>query len=215
MFTGTQGHIKLLNLKRVVGRQQSETDRRRRPSLSSGRLATRLGGNVVRWHDRRRTSAIPFQRQRAVFGLIPGAFNKTAFTQAATALFAANDHEARVMFKGLPTSISYRENCSRGEPTPMFDFELTKALFRYPAVRCWQTTDMRIFCGHLRRFPHPWERATAALKYRNRVATGAEAAQSCEFNAPDFDRWFELVTDPVHVDTVRRHYQTAHEGAIR
>jgi len=97
----------------------------------------------------------------------------------------------------------------------MFGFELAKALFRYPAVRCWQTTDMRVFCYHLRRFPDPWERATAALAYRDSVARGVQTTPTSKFNEPDFDEWFDLVTDPVHVDTERRNYQAAHEGALR
>jgi hypothetical protein len=157
----------------------------------------------------------PFQKQDAVFGLIPGGFNEIAIAQAATALFAANGHESCVMFQGLPTSIGHRENWGADTVTPLFGSKLAKALFRFPAVRCWQTTDMQVFCDHLRRFPNPWERATAAFEYLDRVAAGAQARQVTEFSESGFDEWFDLVTDPLHVEAERRNFGAARQGALR
>jgi hypothetical protein len=119
------------------------------------------------------------------------------------------------MFRGLPTSIGHRENWGPDTVTPLFGSKLAKALFRFPAVRCWRTTDVQVLCDHLRRFSDPWDRATAAFEYHDEVAAGTQATQVTEFSEPDFDEWFELVTDPVHVDAERRHYGAAHEGALR
>jgi hypothetical protein len=157
----------------------------------------------------------PFQKQNAVFALIPGGCNETAIEQAATALCAANGHESCVMFQGLPTSIGHRENWGCDSNTPLFRSKLAKALFRFPAVRCWQTTDMKVFCGHLRRFPDPWERATAALEYREKVDSGALTSRATEFSESAFGEWFELVTNPVHVERERQQFGAAHESAMR
>jgi hypothetical protein len=157
----------------------------------------------------------PFQKQNAVFALIPGAFDETKIAQAATALFAINGHESCVLVKSLPTSVGHRENWSAETTAPMFAAKLAKELFRFPAVRRWPMTDMRTFCDHLRRFPDPWERATAGNEYLDRVATGTQTPQMTEFSERGFDEWFDLVTDPVHVEGERRNFQTAFDGALR
>ena len=157
----------------------------------------------------------PFQKQDAVFALIPGAFDQTKIAQAATALFAANGHESCVLVKELPTSIGHCENWSAAMTAPMFASKLAKDLFRFSAARCWRNTDMTVFCDHLRRYPDPWERAAAANEYFDRVATGTQTPQKTEFSESGFDEWFDLVTDPVHMELERRNYQSACDGALR
>lgn len=155
----------------------------------------------------------PFQKTNAVFALIPGAFNEAAIAQAATALFASNGHESCVLFQGLPTSIGHRENWDVDTIAPLFGSKIAKALFRFPVVRCWKTTDMQVFCEHLRSFPDPWERSTAAVKYRDQVAAGDRVPQTTEFSESGYDEWFELVTDPVQVAAERRNFGRACLGA--
>ena len=68
---------------------------------------------------------------------------------------------------------------------------------------------MPVFCDHLRRFPDPWDRTTAEIKYQRDLAAGRRRAQATQFSEPAFDEWFELVTDPVHAEAERRNYGTA------
>jgi hypothetical protein len=156
----------------------------------------------------------PFQKQSAVFGLIPGAFNEAAIAQAATALFAANGHESCALLEGLPTSIGHRENWRAEAIAPMFGSKLAKALFRFPAVRHWRNTDMTVFCDHLRRFSDPWERADASATYRDAIDYGMQRVQATEFSEGGFDQWFDLVTDPTHVEAERREFGTARGVAL-
>lgn len=154
------------------------------------------------------------QRQSAVFGLIPGAFNEAAIAEAATALFAANGHESCVLINALPTSIGHRENWGAETVSPLFGSKLAKALFRFPAVDCWRKTDMTVCCDHLRRFSDPWDRADAAVNYRDKVDSGTEAPHVTEFSERAFDEWFDLVTDPAHVEAERREFGRARLGAF-
>lgn len=149
----------------------------------------------------------PSQKQAVAFALIPGAFDQAKIVQAATALFVANSHESCVIFNGLPTSIGHCENWGAETISPMFSSKITKALFRFPAARCWKNTDMQVFLDHLRRFSDPWDQAKAGDEYRDRVDAGTQKPQVTEFGEQAFDEWFDLVTDPAHVDAERRQYQ--------
>lgn len=156
----------------------------------------------------------PFQKQNAVFALISGTFNESVIAQAAVALFAANGHETCTIFHGLPTSISHRDNWRADTIAPWFCYRVVKALFRSAAASLWKNQNMPVLCDHLRRFPDPWERATAEIEYRRELAAGKRGAQA-QFSEPAFDKWFELAADPVHVETERRSYGAACEVALR
>jgi hypothetical protein len=152
--------------------------------------------------------------QNAVFGVIPGAYNGAAIARAALALFAANGHESCVITDGLPSSIGHNKNWPAMSGPPEFGPVLAKALFRYPAARCWSHTAMRVCCEHLRHYPDPWERVGAGIEFRRSVNAGTEYPHLTEFNEKEYGDWFELVTNPDHVDAERLNVGSAKHHAL-
>jgi hypothetical protein len=157
----------------------------------------------------------PFHRQHAAFGVMPHDVAADEIGKFAFILFTANGHESCPLFGTLPTSVAHEGNWREDANAPTFNEELTRTLFNGAAHAVWPA-NMPATCEYLRRYKgEPWKRTAAELdEGLLSVLTRQHGEQDAVFNEELFGEWFELVTDPEHLQSERSNFSEAWQGAI-
>jgi hypothetical protein len=157
----------------------------------------------------------PFERQQAAFGVMPHEVAAEEIGRFAFMLFTTNGHESCPFFGGLPTSIAHEGNWRGDGTAPTFNEELTRTLFKGAAHAVWPA-DMPVICDYLRRYKaDPWKRTAAEFdEGLLSVLIRSDGEQDSGFHEELFDEWFDLVTDPEHLQSERSNFSAAWQGAI-
>ena len=157
----------------------------------------------------------PFDRRHAAFGVMPHDVAAEQIGEVAFMLFAANGHESCPLFGTLPTSIAHEGNWREDVIAPTFDGTLTRTLFKAAAHAVWPS-DMPAICEYLRRYKgDPWKRTAAEFDGGLLSALiRQDGEEDAGFNEEQFNEWFQLVTDPEHIQSERSNFSAAWQGAI-
>lgn len=157
----------------------------------------------------------PFDRQHAAFGVMPHDVAAEEIGKLSFMLFTANGHKSCPLFGSLPTSIAHEGNWRGGGMAPTFNEELTRTLFKGAAPTLWPA-DMPAICEYLKHYKgDPWKRTAAEFDEGVlSVLIRPDAEQDSGFDEGLFDEWFDLVTDPEHLQSERSNFSAAWQGAI-
>jgi hypothetical protein len=136
----------------------------------------------------------------AVYGLIPFDGGIEYVKQATVALFGNNGHFSLPLFQSLPSSVFHEENW-QSDAAIAFSSTFARILFRRAAASLWPA-NMATVCDHLRRYPDPWQRTLTEHATHESELDGAVQGRG-NFDEAQFNEWFDLVTDPTHVEEER------------
>lgn len=156
----------------------------------------------------------PFRSQQAAFGIMPHKVAAEEIGRFAFMLFAANGHESCPLFAALPTSVAHESNWRGDGMAPTFNEELARTLFKGIAPILWPQ-DVPVICEYLRRYKgEPWKRTEAEFDEGLLSALITQDVKPASFDDGLFDEWFDLVTDPIHLQSERSNFPAAWQGAI-
>lgn len=157
-------------------------------------------------------SVNPFQKNLVAYSLLPEHPSKNVSFGMTAGLFTANGHPAAPLFDGLPTSVFHASNCP-AQP-PLLDGPQARSLFR-AVYQNIAEPDLRMTNEYLRRYRgDPWERTMAELQEAMLTRIVRPEETEGGFDGTAFDEWFDLVTDPVHVQSEHDNFPEAWRGAI-
>ena len=157
-------------------------------------------------------SVNPFQKNLVAYLLLPEHPSQTILFGRTTDLFTVNGHLAVPLFESLPTSVFHANNWPA--QSPLLDGSQARSLFRavYQSIA---EPDLRTTNEYLRRYRgDPWERTMSELQEAilTRIVRPEEAVRDSDGTV--FDEWFDLVTDPAHVQSEHDNFAGAWRGAI-